>query len=65
VQSATNALESWVIQVLSSDDPSYNTICAKADWFDSQLDLSTRISTIDSRNKQGHIRWNYITFSSS
>jgi hypothetical protein len=27
VLSATNALKSWVIQVLSSDDPNYNTIC--------------------------------------
>ena len=61
MQSATNALKSWVVQVLSFDDPSYN----KVDWFDGQLDLLTCISTIDSRNKQGHIRWNYITFSSS
>jgi hypothetical protein len=39
VHCATNALKSWVIQVLSSDDPNYNTIFHKADWFDGQLDL--------------------------
>jgi hypothetical protein len=39
VLSATNALKSWVIQVLSSDDPNYNTICEKADWINGQVDL--------------------------
>jgi hypothetical protein len=39
VQNATNALKSWVIQVLSSDNPNYNTIFQKVDWFDGQLDL--------------------------
>ena len=39
VLSATNALKSWIIQVLSFDDPNYNTICLKAYWFDGQLDL--------------------------
>ena len=31
--------KSWVIQVLSSDDTNYNTICKKVDWCASQLDL--------------------------
>jgi hypothetical protein len=39
VQSMTIALRSWIIQVLSSNDPNYNTICQKADWFDGQLNL--------------------------
>jgi hypothetical protein len=39
VQSATNALKSWVVQVLSFYDPNYNTIYKKADWFDGQLNL--------------------------
>jgi hypothetical protein len=30
VQSATNALNSWIIQALFSDDPNYNRICQKA-----------------------------------
>jgi hypothetical protein len=39
VQKATNALKSWIIQVLSFDDPNYNTICKKVDWFYVQLNL--------------------------
>ena len=39
VQSVTSALKSWITQVLSSNDPNYNTICQKANWFDGQLDL--------------------------
>ena len=30
VQTATNSFKSWVIQVFSSDNPNYNTICEKA-----------------------------------
>jgi hypothetical protein len=35
----TNALKSWVVQVLSSYYLNYNTICKKAYSFDGQLDL--------------------------
>jgi hypothetical protein len=39
VQTATNSFKIWVIQVFSFDNPNYNTICEKADWFNGQVDL--------------------------
>ena len=41
VQSATNASESWAVQVFYFDDSNYNTICTKIDWFHDHLDLLT------------------------